>query len=88
MYVTPRPTQTHNPDSDFEPTSLCSISLMVRYIRRSNKYQLQSSVWPDQCLNPWSTALSASTLSITTQSQMRLYWAFLWLCLDVQVAQG
>jgi hypothetical protein len=50
--------------SDSEPTMLCSYSLVLHALRRSNKYQCYS-LWGslDCCSNPWSTALEASTLT-------------------------
>ena len=61
------PTLKNYPTS--EPTNLYSFSLMLRAKWRSNKYQFQSLVWPDQGLNPRSTALEASMLTITPPTQ-------------------
>ena len=59
---------------DFDPTSLCSFSLMLGAYRRRNKYQIvYSLVWSDRGTNPWSTALEVSMLVIIPLKQLTLY---------------
>ena len=70
-----RSTQTHYPDS--EPTSLCSVSLMLHAQCRSKQIPIsQSLVWPDRGLNLWSNALEVTTLTITPlmRFHVTLFW--------------
>ena len=59
----------HYPDS--EPPNLCSFSLILGASRRRNQYKSYNLVFnPTTARNPRSTALDASTLTITPQMRM------------------
>ena len=51
-----------------EPTSLCSFSLVLCALRKSNKYQFYSLVWTDRGSNTRSTAFEESTLTDAVSS--------------------
>ena len=67
-----RSTQTHYSDS--EPASICSYSLMLRAQRRRSKYQFYN-LWidPTWARTHESTALEASTLTITPPMRSTIY---------------